>query len=79
MRRLVLAVVLAMLSFATAAQQYPSRPIHLVATFAAGGAMDLTARSMAAVMSESFGQVIVENRTGASCSSSRSSDSSRTR
>ena len=64
MRRLVLAVVLAMLSFATAAQQYPSRPIHLVATFAAGGAMDLTARSMAAVMSESFGQVIVENRTG---------------
>ena len=26
--------------------------------------MDLTARSMAAVMSESFGQVIVENRTG---------------
>jgi len=64
MRRLVLAVVLAMLPFATAAQQYPSRPIHLVATFAAGGAMDLTARSMAAVMSESFGQVIVENRTG---------------
>ena len=35
-----------------------------MATFAAGGAMDLTARSMAAVMSESFGQVIVENRTG---------------
>ena len=26
--------------------------------------MDLTARSMAAVMSESFGQVVVENRTG---------------
>ena len=64
MRRLVSAVVLAMLAFAAAAQQYPARPIHLVVTFAAGGAMDLTARSMAAVMSESFGQVIVENRTG---------------
>src|SRR5687768_7635757 len=64
MRRLVSAVVLAALSFAAAAQQYPAKPIHLVATFAAGGAMDLTARSMAAVMSESFGQVIVENRTG---------------
>ena len=64
MRRLASAVVLATLSFAAAAQQYPARPIHLVVTFAAGGAMDLTARSMAAVMSESFGQVIVENRTG---------------
>ena len=64
MRRLVSAVVLAVLSFAAAAQQFPARPIHLIVTFAAGGAMDLTARSMAAVMSESFGQVIVENRTG---------------
>jgi tripartite-type tricarboxylate transporter receptor subunit TctC len=64
MRRLVSAVVLAALSFTAAAQQYPARPVHLVVTFAAGGAMDLTARSMAAVMSESFGQVIVENRTG---------------
>jgi tripartite-type tricarboxylate transporter receptor subunit TctC len=64
MRRVVSAVVLAALSFAAAAQQYPARPVHLVVTFAAGGAMDLTARSMAAVMSESFGQVIVENRTG---------------
>src|SRR5688572_23581102 len=64
MKRLISVVVLAALSFVAGAQQYPAKPIHLVATFAAGGAMDLTARSMAAVMSESFGQVIVENRTG---------------
>ena len=55
MKRLISVVVLAALSFVAAAQQYPAKPIHLVATFAAGGAMDLTARSMAAVMAESFG------------------------
>ncbi|MGH8691888.1 MAG: Bug family tripartite tricarboxylate transporter substrate binding protein [Burkholderiales bacterium] len=53
-----------MASQAAGAQQFPAKPIHLVVNFAAGGAMDLTARSMAAVMSESFGQVVVENRTG---------------
>jgi tripartite-type tricarboxylate transporter receptor subunit TctC len=64
MKRIVLAAVLAAIAPLAGAQQYPVRPIHLVVTFAAGGAMDLTARSMAAVMSESFGQVVVENRTG---------------
>jgi len=49
------------------AQTWPSKPIHIVAPYAAGGAMDLTARSLAAVMSETIGtQVVVENRTGAS-------------
>src|SRR5688572_6044371 len=48
------------------AQTFPARSIHLVAPYAAGGAMDQTARSLAAVMSESIGQqVVVENRTGA--------------
>jgi tripartite-type tricarboxylate transporter receptor subunit TctC len=64
MQRILTAAVLALLSIGAAAQQFPAKPITLVVTFAAGGAMDLTARSMAAVMSESFGQVIVENRTG---------------
>jgi len=66
MQRILTAAVLALLSIGAHAQQFPikGKPINLVVTFAAGGAMDLTARSMAAVMSESFGQVIVENRTG---------------
>ena len=64
MQRILTAAVLALLSIGASAQQFPAKPITLVVTFAAGGAMDLTARSMAAVMSESFGQVIVENRTG---------------
>jgi tripartite-type tricarboxylate transporter receptor subunit TctC len=64
MPRILIATVLALVSIGAAAQQFPARPISLVVTFAAGGAMDLTARAMAAAMSESFGQVIVENRTG---------------
>src|SRR6185503_6799733 len=66
MQRFLTAAVLALLSIGAAAQQFPvkGKPIYLVVTFAAGGAMDLTARSMAAVMSESFHQVVVENRTG---------------
>src|SRR5512134_1250806 len=64
MKRLLLAA-LALPLFAQA-QGFPVKPIHLVAPYAAGGAMDLTARSVAAVMSESLGQqVVVENRTGA--------------
>ena len=48
------------------AQAFPNRAIHVVVPYAAGGAMDLTTRSLAAVMSESIGQsVVVENRTGA--------------
>jgi tripartite-type tricarboxylate transporter receptor subunit TctC len=66
MQRILTVAVLALLSIGAHGQQFPAKgkPINLVVTFAAGGAMDLTARSMAAVMSESFGQVIVENRTG---------------
>jgi tripartite-type tricarboxylate transporter receptor subunit TctC len=66
MQRILTAAVLTLFSIAAAAQQFPvkGKPIYLVVTFAAGGAMDLTARSMAAVMSDSFHQVIVENRTG---------------
>ena len=67
-RRLQLLLSLAVLTLAgpLAAQSWPTKAIHLVVPYAAGGAMDLTARSMAAVMSENIGQsVVVENRTGA--------------
>jgi tripartite-type tricarboxylate transporter receptor subunit TctC len=64
MKSLASAALLALVSLCAQAQQYPAKAVHLVVTFAAGGAMDLTARSMAAAMAESFGQVVVENRTG---------------
>jgi len=49
------------------AQTYPSRPITIVVGYAAGGATDVIARTMAEPMRRSLGQpVIVENVTGAS-------------
>jgi tripartite-type tricarboxylate transporter receptor subunit TctC len=49
----------------TAAEKYPTRPIHLIAAFPAGGAVDITARILADWLSNDLGQqVIVENRAG---------------
>jgi tripartite-type tricarboxylate transporter receptor subunit TctC len=48
-----------------AAEKYPARPIHFVAAFPAGGAVDITARIVADWLSNDLGQqVIVENRAG---------------
>jgi tripartite-type tricarboxylate transporter receptor subunit TctC len=64
-------LTLAMLSAPTSAQpnpasSYPSKPIHLILGFAAGGGNDLVARIVGPKLSEILGQpVIVENRTGA--------------
>jgi len=49
-----------------AAQNYPARPVKIVAGFSAGGAVDLLARLMAQWLSDRLGQqFIVENRPGA--------------
>jgi tripartite-type tricarboxylate transporter receptor subunit TctC len=49
------------------AQTFPSRPIRLIAPFAAGGALDLIARAVAQKLSDAVGKpVIVDNRAGAS-------------
>lgn len=59
---------LASLSVATVpawAADYPTRPVHWLIGFAAGGPVDIVARIMAQWLSDHFGQqVIVENRTG---------------
>lgn len=55
-----------MLSGATAAQAYPSRPVRIIAQFTAGTSTDIMARVAAQRLSATFGQqVIVDNRPGA--------------
>ncbi len=48
------------------AQAYPTRPVHFIVSFAAGGPNDTTARLIAQYLGDELGQqVVVENRTGA--------------
>lgn len=60
------ALVLPLAWSAAWSQQWPGRPIRLVVPFAAGGAVDVTARVLAKGLAPRLGQaVIVENRGGA--------------
>jgi tripartite-type tricarboxylate transporter receptor subunit TctC len=48
-------------------QAYPTRPVHLIEGFGAGGAPDIVARLIGQSLSEQLGQsFVVENRSGAS-------------
>jgi tripartite-type tricarboxylate transporter receptor subunit TctC len=49
-----------------AAQSYPTRPVHLIVGFAAGGGADITARLIGQWLSDRLGQsFVIENRPGA--------------
>jgi tripartite-type tricarboxylate transporter receptor subunit TctC len=48
------------------AQTYPTRPVHLIEGFGAGGAPDIVARLIGQSLSEQLGQpFVIENRSGA--------------
>ncbi|HEY7238072.1 MAG TPA: tripartite tricarboxylate transporter substrate-binding protein, partial [Burkholderiales bacterium] len=62
----LLALLLAVASFAAAAQNYPAKPVRVIVPFAPGGGTDFIARFMAQRLSASMGQqFVVENRAGA--------------
>ena len=66
LRTLVLASTIGMAAVA-AAQDFPNKPIHLIAGFPPGGSVDAVARIIAEGMSQNLGQpVVVENKIGAS-------------
>ena len=51
---------------AASAQSFPSRPVHIFVPYAAGGGVDILARTLGDVVSRQWGQtVVVENRPGA--------------
>src|SRR5712692_7953875 len=51
---------------AASAQSFPSKPVHIFVPYAAGGGVDILARTLGDVVSRQWGQtVIVENRPGA--------------
>ena len=59
--------VLPLLSGASLAQTYPTRPVRLVVGFPAGQTADIVARIMGQWLSERLGQpVVIDNRPGAS-------------
>lgn len=63
----LLAATLIFISHAAAAEDYPNRPIRIVAPLAPGGAVDILARLVGEKLSPAYRQpVIVENKPGAS-------------
>jgi tripartite-type tricarboxylate transporter receptor subunit TctC len=66
LRPIWLAAILVSVAFPAAAQDYPKRPITMIVPFAAGGASDVIARTVAEQMGVGLGQtIVIENVAGA--------------
>ncbi len=63
---LATAVMLATGGLASAQSPFPSRPVHILVPYSAGGGVDILARTLGDAVSRQWGQsVVVENRPGA--------------
>ena len=66
MIRTLAGILCLVLGGVAAAQTYPSRPVRIVVTFAAGGSADLVARAVHEPLARALGQpVVIDNRPGA--------------
>jgi tripartite-type tricarboxylate transporter receptor subunit TctC len=66
LRPILLAAAIALAPAGTLAQEYPSKPIRIIATAAPGGIVDILARVTADKVGATIGQrIVVENRPGA--------------
>ena len=64
--RIAAAAMLATGGIASAQSPFPAKPVHIFVPYAAGGAVDILARTLGDVVSRQWGQsVVVENRPGA--------------
>src|SRR6187402_3570477 len=62
----VAAAMLTSVATASAQAPFPSKPVHIFVPYAAGGGVDILARTLGKVVSKQWGQsVVVENRPGA--------------
>jgi tripartite-type tricarboxylate transporter receptor subunit TctC len=62
----VMAATLAMGGGASAQSQFPCKPVHIFVPYAAGGGVDILARTLGDVVAKQWGQsVVIENRPGA--------------
>ena len=66
MVRILVALAAILAGVQAAAQEFPSKPLHIICAFPPGGPVDVTSRAIARELSRQFAQpVIVDNRPGA--------------
>ncbi|MES1148764.1 MAG: tripartite tricarboxylate transporter substrate binding protein [Bradyrhizobium guangdongense] len=64
--RLALAAAMLLASATAKAETFPSKPVHILVPYAAGGAVDVLARTLGAALAKNWGQQpVIENRPGA--------------